>query len=70
MLTKVLWSLELVSEFFDDFFSYDFGGEESRPSDLQAWIVEGRFSGRARSRPRRNSASQTSTSISRDSKEF
>ena len=22
-------------------FSYDFGGEESRPSELQAWIVQG-----------------------------
>ena len=24
-------------------FAYDFGGEESRSSDLQAWIVEGRI---------------------------
>ena len=23
------------------FFAYDFGGEKSRPSDLQAWIAEG-----------------------------
>ena len=40
-LYSVLWSLELASELFHDFFAYDFGGEESWPSDLQAWIVEG-----------------------------
>ena len=27
--------------FFIIFFAYDFGGGESRPSDLQAWIIEG-----------------------------
>ena len=26
---RVLWSLELASEFFHDFFAYDFGGEDS-----------------------------------------
>ena len=31
------WSLN----FFHHFFAYDSGGEDSRPSDLQAWIVEG-----------------------------
>ena len=31
----------MASEFFHHFFAYDFGGEESRPSNLQAWIVEG-----------------------------
>ena len=35
-------SLDLASEFFHNFFAYDFGGEESRPSELQA-IVEGRI---------------------------
>ncbi len=49
-----LWSLELASEFFHDLSAYDFGGEESRPSDLQAWI-EGRIPRRARSRLGRNS---------------
>ena len=39
--SQVLWSLELASEFFHHFFADDFGGEESRPSDLQAWIAEG-----------------------------
>ena len=45
--------------------------KESRPSDLQAWIVEGGIPRRApRSRLGRNSASRTSNSISRDRKEF
>ena len=66
----VLWSLELASEYFHHFFAYDFGEEESRLSDLQAWIVEGRISRRLRSRLGRNSASRKSNPISRDIEEF
>lgn len=55
---------------FHDFFAYDFGGEDSRPLDLQACIVEGEIPRRARSRLGRNSASRTSNSISRNRKEF
>ncbi len=47
--TAVLSSLEMASEFFHDIFAYDFGGEESRPSDLQT-VVEGTIPRRARSR--------------------
>ena len=61
-----MWSLELASEFLHDFFAYDFGGEDSRPLDLQAWIVEGGISRQARSRLERNSASRVSNFISRD----
>ena len=59
-------SLELASEVFYEFFAYVFGGEESRPSDLKTWIVEGIISRRARSRLGKNSASRKSNSISRD----
>ena len=68
----IMWSLELASELFHHFFAYMFGGEESRPSDLQAWIVEGIIYRRARSRLGRNSASRKrkSNPISRDIEEF
>ena len=60
----------MASEFFHHFFAYDFGGEESRPSDLQAWIVEGRIPKRVRSRLGKNSASRKINPISRDIEEF
>lgn len=30
-------------KFFHNLFAYNYGGEESRPWDLEAWIVEGRI---------------------------
>ena len=62
------WSWRL--NFFMNFFAYDFGGEEWRPSDFQAWIIEGRIPKRARSRLERDSASRKSNPISRDREEF
>ncbi len=47
---EVLWSLELAFEVFHDFFAYDFGGERSQPSGIQAWIGKGKISKRTRSR--------------------
>ena len=36
-MSRILWSLELASGFFHDFFAYDFGGEEQRLPESQAW---------------------------------
>ena len=66
LIVYVLWSLELASEFFHHSFAYNFGGEESRPWDLQAWIVEGGIPKGARSRLGGNSASRQSHPTSRD----
>ena len=56
--------------FFHEFFAYDFGGEESRPSDLQAWIVESGIPGERGRDWEVISASRMSNSISRDREEF
>ena len=58
------WSWRL--NFFIIFFAYDFGGEESRPSDLQAWIVEGGIPEERGRDWEAISASRMSNSISRD----
>ena len=58
------WSWRL--NFFIIYLLTIFGGEESRPWDLQAWIVEGGISKGARSRLRGNSASRQSHPTSRD----
>ena len=60
----------MSSEFFHHSFAYNFGGEESRPWDLQAWIVEGGIPKGARSRLRRNSASRQSDPTSRNIEKF
>ena len=54
--------------FIPHFFGYNFGGEESRPWDLQAWTVEGGIPSQARSQLGRNSASRGSNFMSCDKK--
>lgn len=58
--------LELASDFYHDIFAYDLGGGDSRPSDLQACIIEGMIFRRARLRLGKNPASRKRNSISRE----